>query len=424
MKLLNKTTIYTSITTLILLLAGISIVYFLILKKFDHEDNEHLLMDKNKVVNLLLQGKAPVLFLANVGEKVSVVNIPAQTIKGNVFRDYTIAEEGEEDDDDEQLTFRELRFQTKINNAFYEIKISHSLSEGKEIAEYITSTIILFLIFSLAVLFALNMMISKRIWSPFYNTLAKLKGWTIKENSPLHFKQTNINEFNELNTTVNALIKKIKEDYTNLKEFTENISHETQTPLAIISAKIEMLMQESNYSEKQQTLLSQSYQAIQRLKKLNETLVTLTRIENNQFIGTEKIDLSLAVKNKVADLIDFIEAKKITIQMDLIPVEKNINPILLNILLNNLFSNSIKHNLPENGSIHVVLNEGRLSIKNSAPNNKIDEKHLFERFKSYSTSEDSIGLGLSIIKKITDILKWKISYSHNDTIHEFEVRWG
>jgi signal transduction histidine kinase len=423
MKLLNKTTIYTSITTVLLLLTGTIIVYRLILKKIDHEDTEHLLIDKTKVIRLLKKGKPPIHFRSNIGEKISIEEIPEQTLKGNVFTDYSVDDGGEEGEGEEDLTIRELTCQTKIEDIYYEIKIARSLSEGREIRQYITSTIIFFLIFSLVILFALNMIISRRIWAPFYNTMTFIKQWSIKENIPVQFKHTSIDEFNELNTTVSGLIKKIKEDYLNLKEFTENISHETQTPLAIISTKIELLMQENNYSEHQKKLLSQSYESVQRLKKLNETLITLTRIENNQFSEIETIDLSDEIKNSLTELGDFIDAKKIHVQLDLISVKKEINPVVLTILLNNLLINSIKHNLPTDGFIYIHLDQQGLAIKNSALTKEIDKKYLFERFKSYSTNVDSIGLGLSIIKKITDILSWKITYGYEDNAHEFKILW-
>jgi signal transduction histidine kinase len=423
MKLLNKTTIYTSITTVLLLLTGTIIVYRLILKKIDHEDTEHLVIDKRKVIQLLQKGKPPIHFRSNIGEKISIEEIPVQTLNGNVFKDYSVENGAEEGEGEEELTVRELTCQTKIEDICYEIKITRSLSEGREIRQYITSTVIFFLIFSLAILFVLNMIISRRIWAPFYNTMAFIKQWSIKENIPVRFKHTSIDEFNELNTTVNGLIKKIKEDYSNLKEFTENISHETQTPLAIISTKIELLMQEINYSEHQKKLLSQSYESVQRLKKLNETLITLTRIENNQFAEIKTIDLSDEIRSRLTELGDFIDAKKIHLQLDLVPVKKDINPIVLAILLNNLLINSIKHNLPSDGFIHIHLDQQGVSIKNSALTKEIDRKHVFERFKSYSTNPDSIGLGLSIIKKITDILSWKIAYRYKDNTHEFEIRW-
>lgn len=425
MKLLTKTTIYTSITTVLLLLTGTTVVYLLIIKKINHEDTEHLLHDKAKIIRMLEKGKAPAHFSFNVGEKISVEKIPAITFEGNKFKDFKITEEGEMEEEtlDAAITIRQMTCQAKIDDTYYEIKISRSLAEGKELREYITSTILIFLVFSLIILSVLNIAISKSIWSPFYKTIAFIRQWSIKENNPVQFKPTSIDEFNELNTTVHGLIKKINEDYSNLKEFTENISHETQTPLAIISTKIELLMQESNYSENQEKLLSQSYESIQRLKKLNETLVTLSRIENNQFAQISTIDLSAAIKEVLEELKDFIEAKKITVQLNLISVRKEINPVVLSILLNNLLINSIKHNLPADGYIYITLNEYKLCIKNTALIEEINQKHLFERFKSYSTNPDSIGLGLSIIKKIVYILNWDVKYHYQNKLHEFEIAW-
>lgn len=425
MKLLTKTTIYTSITTILLLLTGTIIVYLLIIKKINQEATEHLLQDKAKVIKLLEKGKPPIHFSSNIGEIISIQKIPIKTFEDNKFRDYEITEgeETEEEETEEAVTIRELSCQTKIEDRIYEIKIARSLSEGKEIRDYITSTIVIFLIFSLLILAVLNMAISRKIWSPFYKTIAFIKKWSVKDSISVQFKHTTIDEFNELNKSVHGLVKKINEDYSNLKEFTENISHETQTPLAIISTKIELLMQESNYSENQRKLLSQSYESIQRLKKINETLVTLTRIENNQFAEIETIDLSVAIKNLLQDLTDFIEARKITIQLKLSSVKKDINPIVLSILLNNLLINSIKHNLPANGIIYIELDQNKLSIKNTALIKEIDQQYIFERFKSYSTNPDSIGLGLSIIKKIIYILRWNIKYRYKDNLHEFEILW-
>jgi len=170
MKLLTKTNIYTSVATILLLLVSITTAYLLIINKIDSEQDEHLLQDKSTVIDLLKAGETVMLFSANVGEKISVKEIPIQTFFQNKFRDYIVNEE-EADEGEETFTYRELLFQTSINNKCYEIKISHSLSEGKEIGEYIATAIVIFLIFSLAVLFLLNRYISKYIWAPFYKTL-------------------------------------------------------------------------------------------------------------------------------------------------------------------------------------------------------------------------------------------------------------
>ena len=76
-----------------------------------------------------------------------------------------------------------------------------------------------------------------------------------------------------LNDTIQALTQQIQGDYKNLKEFTENVSHEAQTPLSIISTKIELLMQETNYNKKQNESIQHIFQATQRLYKLNQVLI-------------------------------------------------------------------------------------------------------------------------------------------------------
>lgn len=422
MRLLNKTTIFSSVATIVLLLVGIGIVYFLIVNKIDAEQNEHLLMSRNNVLQLMQKNEPIRHFNTNVGERMEVFEIPKQTITDNVYRDYSIGEAGEEDES-EMITYRELRYQVKHNGKWYEIQIAHSLAEGKEIGEFLAVAIFIFLIFSLIVLFLLNSYISRRIWSPFYATLSKVRNWTVKDPQPITFKNTNINEFVELNSTMLGLINKIKIDYTNLKEFTENISHETRTPLAIISAKIEMLMQEPNYSENQIRLLSETYQSVIRLKKLNETLVMLSRIENNQYTDKKSIDLSNLVYSTIANFRDFIDARNISVSIDSESIQKEVNPVLLDILLSNLVINAIKYNLEENGILEIKLTKSGFYIRNTSSNNQILDIDLFERFKRYRTTEDSIGLGLSLVKRVVDLFGWEISYDFVGGKHTFYVTW-
>ena len=422
MKLLSKTNIFTSIVTLALFTLGILIIYNVIIQKFDSELDEHLLINKAQVIDGLRKGKPMVYFYSNIGEKIEIKKIPKITSTNNVFVNYT-KNEADGEEGEEELNFRKIIFQTIVFNEAIEVSITSSLSERREIGEYISVVIILFLFFSLIILFLLNSFISKYIWSPFYSTLSKIKNWKVEDKS-IVLEKTNILEFSELNATLNNFIRKIEEDYTNLKDFTENISHETQTPVAIISAKIEMLMQEKNYSSKQQEMLAETYKAVQRLKRLNETIVMLTRIDNSNYLGSEKINLSHAIHEKLLELDDFIKAKNISIiEEGYHSVEKEINPLLLNVLLNNLLINAIKHNLSENGYLKILLNENGMVIENSGVPSKIDKENVFEKFKRYTTIEDSIGLGLSIIKKVLDSLKWTITYEYKNGAHIFEINW-
>ena len=420
MKLLTKTNIFTSVTTIILFAVGVFIVFKFILLKLDSEQGEQLLSAKGIIIRSLKEGKSPEQFTSNIGEKISIVEIYKQTTYDNVFKEFAEEEIGA-DENEESVIVRELSFQCTANDKAYAITVSKSLSEGKEIGEYVLGIVLLFLFVSLVIFFLLNRYISVYIFSPFYDTLSKIKSWNIKKNESLNFKETNIDEFHLLNDTIHDLTQQIQSDYRNLKEFTENVSHEAQTPLSIISTKVELLMQEANYSKKQHDSIQHIYQATQRLYKLNQVLILMSRIENKQFVSTENTNLISVFEEKLEELEDFIEAKQIIIIKEFNKnVTKNLNPILSNILFNNLFINAIKYNLEEGGKIKIIIEDDSFSIENTSEREKIEKQFLFERFTQSSTS-GSLGVGLSLIKKIIDYFNWQITYSYKDGMHKFKI---
>lgn len=420
MKLLTTTNIYTSVANVLLFAIGIFIIYEVILTKLDDEVDKQLLQTKESVIKGLKDGIPYTDFMANVGQKIYIRKIKRLNVFRNQFIEYvdTRYKEGEKD---EKVTQRELLFQTYVNGQPYEVTVCASLTEGEEMGKYIGGVVLIFLLISFVILFLLNRVISDFIWSPFNDTLSRIKTWSIKKNQQLTFRETNIDEFYLLNDTLKDLTQQIQSDYYNLKEFTENVSHETQTPLSIISTKIELLMQEQNYSEKQYEMLLQAYRATQRLYKLNEALILLTRIENKQFIETEDIDLTLAIDDKLEVLEDFIEAKNITVQKEYnSKITKELNPVLLTILLNNLFINAVKYNVESGGIIKVTVDENSFSVENTSPAEKINRQFIFERFNKNSAS-GSLGVGLSLIKKIVDFYNWQITYSCKERMHKFKI---
>ncbi len=424
MKLLTKSNIYISITTTLLFTLGVFVVYQVIITKLDKDVDTQLVGAKSKIIKGLREGIPPKEFLSNIGQKIYIKEIYKQTIFDNQFVEYVekkIGDAEETEPNSKVVTQRELLFQTTINDKAYEVTVCISLSEGKKMGEYIIGVVLIFLAASIFFLFLLNRYISAFIWSPFYDTLSKIKTWNIKKNENIVFKHNDIDEFHLLNDTVKDLTQQIQLDYYNLKEFTENVSHEAQTPLSIISTKLELLLQENNYSEKQHEHLLQAYRATQRMYKLNEALILLTRIENKQFIDKSEIDLTEAIDEKLEVLSDFIEAKNISIQKEYNKlIKKEVNSVLLTILLNNLFINAIKYNLDDNGIIKIVIDENTFSIENTSPIGKIDKQFIFERFNKTSTS-GSLGVGLSLIKKVVDFFNWQVTYSHKEGMHKFKI---
>jgi signal transduction histidine kinase len=88
--------------------------------------------------------------------------------------------------------------------------------------------------------------------------------------------------------------------------------------------------------------------------------------------------------------------------------------------LNNLFSNALRHS-PEQGLIYILLHNNSFSISNTAYNGPLDAMKIFQRFAKGGQSSDHHGLGLSIVKQISEISGNPVSYHFNEGNHIFTI---
>ncbi|MES1161208.1 MAG: ATP-binding protein, partial [Bacteroidota bacterium] len=84
---------------------------------------------------------------------------------------------------------------------------------------------------------------------------------------------------------------------------------------------------------------------------------------------------------------------------------------LADLLLTNLVSNAIRHNIPH-GTIRVKLSKAGLVISNTGKPPEVPTGELFERFKKGNPGSDSIGIGLAIVRQICDIMNFDIVYEY------------
>ena len=212
-----------------------------------------------------------------------------------------------------------------------------------------------------------------------------------------------------------AKIKELEEDELTFarkeiatqKEFNENSSHELQTPLAIIRNKLEILIQSQNLDEDDMQIIQSIFEAEKRLNQLNKGLLLLSQIDNLQFDTEIKININETLKQCLSNynyqIVDKeINVKWVTSNNDVLVKG---NQGLLEIMLNNLISNAIRHNF-KNGLIEICLNGNELQILNTGQTLEGSPVLMFERFKKQSNSEISLGLGLSIVKKICDVFMY------------------
>lgn len=413
MKLLTKTTLNFLSLTLFIFLFGTVSFYYLLRTQINNSINSELLKRQKAIteqIQVTLGGdKIP----PPHDEIILIEPLDTFAKSFNYFSDTLIKEKAT----GKLIPYRQLTFVTNVENRSFYIQVFRSLEESDALTIRIFLLMTSLVILLIVILLIINRFALENAWKSFYNTIKKIAGFNVNSPKELALEVTDIQEFDDLNKVLNKMTTRIKEDYLNLKEFTENASHEMQTPLAVISAKIELLLQGGNLNEDQYKLLSDAYDASIRLSRMNKTLLLLTKIENRQFPDSEWIDTKNIIQQQIEMLIDLVEDKKIDISL---PDERYprvlMNPYLGQILLSNLLKNAVRHNV-EDGKIIIRGNSNMLSIANTGINEALDPKIIFTRFSKKTNSAESLGLGMALVIKICNIYQFKISYRFEKNMH-------
>ena len=207
--------------------------------------------------------------------------------------------------------------------------------------------------------------------------------------------------------------------YQSQKEFTENASHEMQTPLAVLQGKLDLLMQTNPLSQEQSELITDLVDVNHRMNRLNKTLLLLSKIENNQFTEIEEISLKQVLEKLIEQYRFQAEQKNITITNNFInDIPITANRMLIEIMLGNFLSNAIKHNTL-NGTIIITGSE--ICFKNTGVAYELDKDKIFQRFQKQTASNNSTGLGLPIATKIAALYHFRVQYKYTNALHQFTL---
>lgn len=308
-----------------------------------------------------------------------------------------------------------------LNGKAVEVTITKSRVESEDLVRIILLITVGITLILLLSLLLINRFVLNRLWRPFYVILNGMKSFEVTRMDAIAYEDTPIDEFNELHQSVNAMAERVRNDYKELKSFTDNASHEMMTPLAVINSKLDSLLQTESFTAQQGALLADVYHATGRLSRLHQSLLLLAKIENNLIPDLQEIDFKEMVEVKGRQFQELFEKDGLSLTTDLQAVEIKMSRYLADILLNNLFSNAVRHNV-SGGYIHVKLDPVALTISNSGkPGN--GQGKVFDRF-SKSADSEGMGLGLAITKQICNLYGFRIHYAEKDGKHVFAVHFA
>lgn len=328
----------------------------------------------------------------------------------------------ENEDDLEPVRLLTTVFEAK-ENEFYQLKVISSMVEEDDLIEDLFYSLLWLYLILIVTILVINTLVLRSMWKPFFQYLNRLSQFKLGKNEEVAPVQSKIAEFQELNRVVDEVLENTIRSYHNQKQLIENASHELQTPLAIALNKLRLLAENPEITEEVVKEVFQTIETLERLTRLNKSLLLLSKIENKQFLNEERIDFNELIAEVLEDFRDQIEFKELELIVSSDgELHATMNRELARILLSNLVKNAIRHNV-KGGKIEVLIENTSFKVSNSGPGKALNSEKVFQRFHKESPDKSSTGLGLAIVKSIADISGYRVSYTYALGIHQFMVNF-
>lgn len=423
--LLSKTTKPFIIYVLIILVISIPAYYLVVDAIWKHELDEHNDIVARKTasqINSLKLSEEKLIETIQLWNDVQPSTNIRKLEKNDNLKDSIFIVEKPHDflHFEEIDRFRCLSKVIYLNKKPYRFNIETNIEETQETIFFISITTVFLFVLIVGGLLFLNRRLSKSVWKPFRETLDQLKTFSLNNQTKIEFSKTDVSEFDELNQSLTKLIEHNVSVYKTQKEFTENASHELQTPLAILKNKLDILLQNQDLTEKQYQIAEEMNRALSRSSRINKNLLLLAKIDNKQF-DSETFHLDKVLNQSLEILQEHFEQKNISVNTEISDnVKVNGNIGLTEVLINNLIINAIRHT-SINGSILIRLSQSEFEVSNSGTG-KLNGDLLFKRFSRFSKDNNGSGLGLAIVQEICKSQNWTIDYRFENNNHIFSVK--
>jgi len=417
MKLVSRITLSLSIALVAILSVWAIVFYFEMMKEVNDETDDALENHSELLINQFLT-KKNFSVMDQDNYAFSFDTIPNMNVQSRYFDTmmYIASAADVEPARVYQTAFKDAHQQS------IQLTIAAPTIEKADLKEAILFWSVTLLLLLLVVILIVNYLVYRHHLKPFYGTLKWLSNYRVGQSHSLLTKDTSVQEFDMLNREIEKHIDRTESTFQNQRDFISHAAHELQTPIAICQNRLEMLVDGDNLTEQQMEELMKVQHTLSYMRKLNKSLLFLSRIQNHQFAETKQISLNQTLRSLLPDYQEIYEYLHLNIEIE----ERgdfvvSLHDTLATSLISNLLKNAFTHNCPE-GKIIIVMDKQQFSIQNSAVDaTPLNGDDIFNRYFHNPNKEDSTGLGLSIVKAICDEYSLTISYAFENQMHTFII---
>jgi len=229
-------------------------------------------------------------------------------------------------------------------------------------------------------------------------------------------------EIYELVQAFNKMVSRLRDGVEMIERFNSDVSHELKTPLTVLKGELEIALRKDRDIEYYKNTIQISLKEVNHLIEMVEEMLLFSKIEN-EIDKKENLKLDEILLSVISILTQKAKEKNISLKIDKIEmIEFNSNQILIKTIFMNIIDNAIKYNF-ENKNVYISLYKEKDNIIFEVRDegigiNQNDINKLTERFyrteKSRNRNVKGFGLGLSIVKRVLEILKGDIKITSQE----------
>lgn len=311
-------------------------------------------------------------------------------------------------------------FQDNEGN-FRKITVSLPTFEQDMLIEHVFWWTMLLFIVLLASVLAIGLVLLNYNMKPLYRLLDWIDRYEPGMQGTKVPSDTDIVEFRKLASAIEHAVTRFETQYEERKIFIGNASHELQTPLAVCSNRIEMMLEHPDMTEALAEEMIKVHRSLSGLIRLNKTLLLLSKIENGQFPQTADVDMNALAKESIELHQEIYDHKNIAAKID--GEDRFVHRIdeqMASVLIGNLVKNAFLYT-PSGGTINVTMWKTGFSISNTG-NAPLDKDKVFRRFYQPSgRKEGATGLGLALAYSVCMNNGMDITYDFINDRHIFSI---
>lgn len=311
-------------------------------------------------------------------------------------------------------------FQDNEGN-FRKITVSLPTFEQDMLIEHVFWWTMLLFIVLLASVLAIGLVLLNYNMKPLYRLLDWIDRYEPGVQGSKVPSDTDIVEFRKLASAIEHAVTRFETQYEERKIFIGNASHELQTPLAVCSNRIEMMLEHPDMTEALAEEMIKVHRSLSGLIRLNKTLLLLSKIENGQFPQTADVDMNALAKESIELHQEIYDHKNIAAKID--GEDRFVHRIdeqMASVLIGNLVKNAFLYT-PSGGTINVTMWKTGFSISNTG-NAPLDKDKVFRRFYQPSgRKEGATGLGLALAYSVCMNNGMDITYDFINDRHIFSI---